>query len=101
MAVIFSDTIKNLRLSRRLSQTELAKQLGVTRSMISAYESGIRSPSHETLVRIAHEFDVSMDYLYDFKRGQRARETVDVTGLEKRHRILVEDLVEAIRGGNS
>lgn len=100
MAVIFSDTIKNLRLSRRLSQTELAKQLGVTRSMISAYESGIRSPSHETLVHIAHVFDVSMDYLYDYKKGQRARETVDVTGLEKRHRILIEDLVEAIRGGN-
>lgn len=98
MAVLFDETIRTLRKSKRITQQELANKLGVARPMISSYENGTKQPSHETLVRIAHTFGVSMDYLYGFKSGQRAREYVDVTGLESRHRLLVEELVGALRG---
>lgn len=97
MAVLFDETIRNLRKSKKMTQDELAKKIGVARPMISAYENGTKQPSHETLMRIAHTFGVSMDYLYGFQMGQRAREYVDVTGLERRYRILIEELVEGIR----
>lgn len=97
MAIMFDETIRNLRKTKKITQDELAKKIGVARPMISAYENGTKQPSHETLVRIAHTFGVSMDYLYDFKSGPRAREYVDVTGLEQRHKVLLEELVDAIK----
>ncbi|MCL2810691.1 MAG: helix-turn-helix domain-containing protein [Clostridia bacterium] len=102
MAVLFEDTIKNLRQNKKMTQAELAMKLRVTRAMISAYENGTRQPSHETLQRMAHVFNVSMDFLYDHKNGQCARQFLDVTGIEKKHRLLLEELAEALRGeGNA
>jgi transcriptional regulator with XRE-family HTH domain len=44
-----------IRMARRqagLTQTELAKRAGTSQAAVSAYESGRRSPSVDTLVRI-------------------------------------------------
>ncbi len=59
----FSDTLKFLRAQARLSQTEFAKIIGVSRSCIGMYETGQREPDFETLETIADYFNVTMDYL--------------------------------------
>ena len=51
-----AETMKNLRIGRGLSQAQMAELLGVTRSTISQYELGERSPSYEVLIRIAQHF---------------------------------------------
>ena len=38
-----------------------------------------------------------MDFLYDHKNGQHARQYFDVTGIEKRHRLLLEELADTLR----
>ena len=60
----FSERFKSLRLSRHLSQQELANQLGsISKSSVNMYERGEREPSFETLEAIADYFNVDMDYL--------------------------------------
>lgn len=55
--------LKNLRLQANLSQSELAQMLGISRSAVSSYESGTRSPNHDVLLKLAVLFNVSTDYL--------------------------------------
>lgn len=59
----FKDVFKELRQSHDLTQTELAKRLGVSRSTIGMYEAGDRVPRHDDLEAIADFFNVDIDYL--------------------------------------
>lgn len=80
MAVYLSEIdakIKQLRLQRHLSQTDLAKKLGVSKSVISAYENGIHLPPYDVLLQIARIFGVSTDYLL----GAANNRSVNVDGL--------------------
>lgn len=58
--------IRRLRQRDRLSQTELARRIGLSdssRGYISEIENGKKIPPAELVVRIAHAFQVSTDYL--------------------------------------
>lgn len=55
--------IQELRELHGISQTELAKQLGVVRSTICQYEKGNRQPDTATLLKLADFFGVTVDYL--------------------------------------
>lgn len=52
-----------LRKSKKLTQVELAKALGVTRSALSQYELGLRNPDYDTLDKYSKYFGVSFDDL--------------------------------------
>ena len=52
-----------LRRSAGMSQTDMAKQLGISTSAVGMYEQGRREPSVDMLIRIAQLFDVTTDFL--------------------------------------
>ena len=54
----FGTNLRNLRLSRRLSQQDLGKALGVAQITVSSWERDIREPNFETCERIAAFFGV-------------------------------------------
>lgn len=54
--------IKNLRKSRKMTQEDFALRIGVSRSTLSCYEIGQRTPSLKTLQQIAEIFGVGLDY---------------------------------------
>ena len=60
----FSEALKNLRTSHKLTQEELAKKLRISRSAIGMYESGDREPDFETLEAIADLFNTDMNTLH-------------------------------------
>lgn len=60
----FSERLKELRTSRKLSQQELADKLGTSKSSVNMYERGEREPGLEMLETIADFFNVDMDYLH-------------------------------------
>jgi transcriptional regulator with XRE-family HTH domain len=57
--------LKTLRLKKGLTQGELAKLTGLTRSAIGMYESGNREPKYEVLELLADFFNVDMNTLLD------------------------------------
>ena len=61
--IVFPETLRKLRKSRKLNQAQLAKKLYISPSAVSQYETGRTTPSRETLNRIAAYFNVSPEYL--------------------------------------
>ena len=60
----FKDRLVYLRKEvLNLNQEEFAKQIGYTRSAISAWEIGRNEPSNDDIIKLADFFGVSTDYL--------------------------------------
>lgn len=59
----FSERIKELRLEKNLTQTQLGEIIGVKHFSIYSYEKGRACPEMKGLVALADYFDVSIDYL--------------------------------------
>ena len=55
--------IIELRKQHKLSQAELASRIGVSRTIVGNYERNTNTPSIDTLVKMAKEFNVSVDYI--------------------------------------
>ena len=77
--VDFGNTLKTLRLKHNMTQAQLAQKLGLTKSVISAYETGLRLPSYDILIHIAKIYHVSTDYLLGLER----KEEIDLSGLSE------------------
>ncbi|MCI9156714.1 MAG: helix-turn-helix transcriptional regulator [Lawsonibacter sp.] len=60
---VFSERLLQLRKSKGMSQTALAKEIGVSSRIYQEYEYGKSEPKMSNLVSIADFFGVSMDYL--------------------------------------
>lgn len=54
--------LKNLRHEKRITQGQLAEAIGITRSTISNYEIGRRTPRLKDLQNIAKVLGVGLDY---------------------------------------
>ena len=55
--------LKEIRLSKGISQLKLAMELNTNQNTISRYETGDREPGINELIKIADYFDVTVDYL--------------------------------------
>lgn len=55
--------IKELRKKKKLTQKELAKELGITQTVVGKYEHGDISPRPDKWQKMADFFGVSIDYL--------------------------------------
>ena len=64
-----AEKIKELRQSFAISQAQLAKRLGVTRSSVNAWEMGISTPTTQYIVDMAQLFHVSPDCLLGVEEG--------------------------------
>lgn len=91
--VNFGLKLKKLRKDMGLSQKILAERLGVTKSVISYYESQERSPSPDVLIRCSRIFHVSADYLL----GLDEKETIDISDLAEEDVVLLRALAERMR----
>lgn len=58
-----NERIKDVRLARKLSQTDFAKKISVSRSAVCKMESGENSPSEQTIKLMCKEFGVNEDWL--------------------------------------
>lgn len=85
--------IRGLREQRGMTQAELARRLGVTRSGVNAWEMGISVPSTQYIIELALLFDVSSDYLLGIDRTA----TVNVSGLSEADLQVVNVLVNHLR----
>lgn len=93
----FGFRLKQLRQARSITQKELAKRLGLTKSVISAYETDIRTPSFDTLLHIAAFFNVTTDYLLGAERDM----TLDISKLTETDKEIILTLLERLKENRS
>ena len=60
----FGDNLKSYREQEHLTQDELAKILGISRSAICMYERGEREPNFEMACKLSNYFGVRVDELF-------------------------------------
>ena len=65
-----SNRIRSLRKSKNITQAQLANDLGVQRTTITNWESGIRVPDVEYASKLSKYFGVPIDYLYGKTTGR-------------------------------
>jgi len=91
--VDFGDKLRQLRSLKRFSQDQLASRLGITKSMISAYENSVRLPSYDVLIKIALFFHVSIDYFFGFDK----RKFLDVSDLTETQIAIISQLIDELK----
>ncbi|MHC5523301.1 helix-turn-helix domain-containing protein [Ligilactobacillus saerimneri] len=74
--------IRDLRKQKKMSQSELAKIIGVTQTTITAWETGKAEPSSSAVANLADYFNVTTDYLLG-RPEEKRDDGIDHTALEK------------------
>lgn len=59
----FASRLRDLRKGNKLSQEDLAKVIGLSKSAISMYERGVREPDYEILTALCDYFNVDENYM--------------------------------------
>ncbi len=59
----FSDRLRDLRIEKRLSQDDLAREVGLSQGAIALWENNQRIPKLDAVILLAKYFDVSLDYI--------------------------------------
>lgn len=59
----FSERLKELRMSRNLTQKQVYEAVDMSAIGYQRYEYGDREPAYQKLLALADYFDVSLDYL--------------------------------------
>lgn len=60
---MIGEIIKDLRTDEKISQSTLAKSIGVSQKAIDFWERGVNEPKASYIVKLADFFNVSADYL--------------------------------------
>ena len=92
----FGNKLKELRNQNKMTQQQLAVQIGVSKSVISYYELQERIPSPEILLKLASVVHVSTDYLL----GVSNDKVLDVSGLGEEDIAVLSSMVSLLRKKN-
>ena len=90
---LLAEKIKLLREKEGLTQSKLARTLGLSRSGVNSWEMGLSVPSTPYIVELAKKFDVSTDYLL----GMENTPTVSIQGLSQQQVSAVLDIIKCFR----
>ena len=55
--------LTSLRKQQGYNRTQFAEKIGIPQTTLRNYETDAREPGHKYLIQMAHEFNVSVDYL--------------------------------------
>lgn len=90
MILFIADRIKTLREKAGLTQTQLAKRLGISRSAVNSWEMSLSTPSSIYLVELSRIFGVSTDYLLSLDD----RVKIDITDLNEQEQEIIMKTID-------
>lgn len=67
---MFHERLKNLRLEKGLTQSDVADAINTSRAAYTNYELGNRLPDYDTLISIAQFFQVTTDFLLGVSKNR-------------------------------
>lgn len=88
--------LQALRKAKGWSQEALGRKVNKAKSVISGYESNLRTPPLDVLTSLAALYGVSLDYL----AGIDKREMLPIEGLTDTQRSLVQTIVVELQSPN-
>ena len=91
--IMIADRIKLLRQENDMTQSDLARIIGITRSSVNAWEMGISVPSTQYIIEMSRIFHVSTDYIMDVDTYA----TLSIKGLDDDEIRMVHALIEHFR----
>ena len=89
------EKLKSLRKQYGLSQREAASRLGISPSVISAYENGERTPSTENLLALSYLYKCSTDYLLG-KESEPPKIILNTDKLSPKQLQILSDLIDTM-----
>lgn len=89
---MISENIKRLRENAGLSQSALARKLGITRASVNAWEMELSTPTAQYLVALAQLFHTTTDNIL----GLESKEQIVLRNMDEQEKRLVYDLVAYI-----
>lgn len=92
----FGETLRLLRKSHSLTQKEFGAKIGLSKAVVSKYETGMGYPSFDILVRIAQYFRVSTDYLL----GVSCNKMIDISDLTDSQVSVIRQLISEFKISN-
>lgn len=92
----FSETFRQLRKNRNLTQKELGAKIGLSKAVISKYENGMAYPTFDMLIQIAQYFGVTTDYLL----GVAESKTINISALTDSQATIIQQLVTEFTKSN-
>lgn len=98
--VLLGKKLKQIRISRGISQEQLSEMIYLSPRQMSIIETGNSYPSLDTFIRIAEklEFDINDFFNVNIKTQDETRQKVieQIKTLDKKHLNLVSDIISAI-----
>ena len=92
---MFGEIIRKIRITRNLSQVQLAKELNVSKQTVSNWENDNILRSIEMLIKISKFFSVSTDYLLELDQ-RRYIETPGLTDAQLEHvQQIIRDITDS------
>lgn len=88
LARVIGERIKETREQLQLTQAQFAEKLGVTSSLCTLWEKGVRKPSADVLLKIGENFGVSLDYLFFGSTPNKAVQNPDLVAVLEEYRKL-------------
>ena len=95
--LLLAEKIKSIREQLGMTQAEVARKLGLTRSSINGWEMGLSVPSTQYIVELAKLFNVSTDYLLGMEQGA----VLNIDDLTEKEVSVLIDLVACFRAKKS
>lgn len=92
-----ADRLIELREKHHLSQTAVAKRMGVTPALISAYEKTERNPSIDKLISLADIYHTSTDYILGRSIVDPNTAMIEVKDLTDAQIRILRELVEVMK----
>ncbi len=90
MVYDFGYRLRELRLSKQMTQAQVAKRLNLSKTTISGYENNIKTPSIDVLVRLANLYGVTSDYIL----GMEKKKVLVIDGLTDSEERILKALIQ-------
>ena len=95
----FGDRLRELRMDNNYSQKKVAKDIGISTTTISQYESDSRFPNEDMLKRLCLYYKISSDYLLgltEAKHSPLSKEKVKNKMISSKQMDFISDLIDMI-----
>lgn len=90
------EKLKDLRRNHRYSQKNIADMLHVSPSIISAYETGERTPSTENILALSRIYHCTTDYLLGNDHQPKGL-FIETNGLSENEVRVIQYIIELLR----